>query len=192
MKSLLKERSLHFAAGHLHQNCRNTKSIGEETALLSGFNSMPYRVGQVAGLAVDYHYYDSAAQQCSILSDVIRRMLADDIKSSDIVVLSRNRLENSGVANCDGGTDFKLVEGSAADRSRIRPIRFATIQAFKGMESPVIILCDVVQVTEREPQSLLYVAMSRARSHLTVLVDQRVKPMIRECLLRKLEILKKS
>ena len=119
-------------------------------------------------------------------------MLADNIKSSDIVVLSRNRLENAGVANCDGGTDFKLVEGSAADRSRIRPIRFATIQAFKGMESPVIILCDVAQVTEREPQSLLYVAMSRARSHLTVLVDQRVKPMIRECLLRKLEVLKKS
>jgi hypothetical protein len=190
MKSLVRGRCPHFATGHLYQNCRNTRSIGEETALLSGFDSLPYRVGQVAGLAVDYHYYDSAAQQCSILADVIRHMLADEIKSSDIVVLSRNRLENSGVRNCDGGTEFKLIEGNVTERSRIRLIRFATVQAFKGMESPVVILCDVAEVTGGEPQSLLYVAMSRARSQLTVLVDQRAKPMIRECLRRRLELLR--
>ena len=190
MKKLLRERAPRFATGRLRQNCRNTRSIGEETALLSGFDSLPYRVGQIAGLPVDYRYYDSPTNQRASLADVLRRFLADGVKASDIVVLSRYRLGNSGVAGTDGGTDFNLVEVAEPKRSRVPVVRFATIQAFKGMESPVIVLCDVSRVTESEPQALLYIAMSRARSQLTVLVDEQARPLIRECLRRRLEMLK--
>lgn len=190
MKGLLFERAPHFASGRLRQNCRNTRSIGEETALLSGFDSLPYRVGQIAGLAVDYRYYDSPAKQRAALAEVIRRLLADGVKATDIIVLSRNRLVNSEIAGTDGGTDFKIAEVADTGRSRVPVVRFATVQAFKGMESPVVILCDVSQVSENEPQALLYVAMSRARSQLTVLVDEQARPLIRECLRRRLEMLK--
>jgi hypothetical protein len=190
MKTLLKERAPHFATGRLRQNCRNTRSIGEETALLSGFHTLPYRVGQIAGLAVDYRYYDSPENQCSALVDVIRRLMADGVKASDIVVLSHNRLENSGITECNGAADFKLMEATYVGRSRVPIIRFATIQAFKGMESPVVVVCDVSKVSETEPQSLLYVAMSRARSQLTVLIDEQARPLIRECLRRRLELSK--
>lgn len=190
MKGLLFERAPHFASGRLRQNCRNTRSIGEETALLSGFDSLPYRVGQIAGLAVDYRYYDSPPKQRAALAEVIRRLLADGVKATDIIVLSRNRLVNSGIAGTDGGTDFKIAEVADMGRSRVPVVRFATVQAFKGMESPVVILCDVSQVSENEPQALLYVAMSRARSQLTVLVDEQARPLIRECLRRRLEMLK--
>ena len=190
MKALLLERAPYFANGRLRQNCRNTRSIGEETALLSGFDSLPYRVGQIAGLAVDYRYYDSPANQRSAFAEVIQRLLADGVKATDIIVLSRNRLANSGIAGIDGGADFKLTEAADMQRSRVPVVRFATVQAFKGMESPVVVLCDVSQVSEIEPQALLYVAMSRARSHLTVLVDEQARPLIRECLRRRLEMLK--
>jgi ATP-dependent exoDNAse (exonuclease V) alpha subunit len=40
---------------------------------------------------------------------------------------------------------------------------------------------------DAEPQSLLYVAMSRARSQLTVLVHEQAKPSISECVRRKLQ-----
>jgi superfamily I DNA/RNA helicase len=66
-------------------------------------------------------------------------------------------------------------------------IRFATAQAFKGMESSVVVLCDVEKIGDAEPQSLLYVAMSRARSQLTVLVHEQAKPSISECVRRKLQ-----
>jgi hypothetical protein len=190
IKALLLERAPHFANGRLRQNCRNTRSIGEETALLSGFDSLPYRVGQITGLAVDYRYYDSSASQRAVLAQVLRRLLADGVKATDIVVLSRNRLANSGVAGVDGGTDFKLADVADLERSRVPVVRFATVQAFKGMESPVIVLCDVSHVSENEPQALLYVAMSRARSQLTILVDEQARPLIRECLRRRLEMLK--
>src|SRR5262249_16259858 len=53
----------HFARTNLQTNCRNTRRIGEETALLSGFSSPPYKLGQIDGLAVDYRYWKNHDQQ---------------------------------------------------------------------------------------------------------------------------------
>jgi hypothetical protein len=189
MKALLKQSAANFSKGRLTMNCRNTRNIGEETALLSGFDSPPYRMGQIPGLPVDYRHYDSTDAQRTALAGTLRRLLADHVKPADIIVTSRLRLENSGIAGVDGGDHFRLVEAGVfvPPRSRIPVIRFATAQAFKGMESPVIVLCDVEQVTDTEPQALLYVAMSRARSQLTVLLHEQTRPFVAECVRRKLQ-----
>jgi hypothetical protein len=152
-------------------------------------------MGQVVGLPVDYRYYDSARGQRDALAETLRRHLADGVKAADIVVISRFRLENSGVAGVDGGDIFRLAEVGGpvgVDEflqigPRVPRVRFVTVQAFKGMESPVVVLCDVEQVSEEEPQALLYVAMSRARSLLTVLVHVKAQPLIAKCVRRKLQ-----
>jgi hypothetical protein len=178
-----------FARVPLNQNCRNTVNIGEETSLLSGFSSLPYRMGQVVGLPVDYRYYNSTKGQCEALAMTLRRLLAEGIKAHDIVVISAKRLSNSGVASVQGEDHFCLagIGDASPSKARVPVIRFATAQAFKGMESPVVVLCDVDAVNESQSQALLYVAMSRARSHLTVLVHEQTKPAIRERLRRKLQ-----
>jgi hypothetical protein len=188
LKGLVKKAAPASAKGRLILNCRNTKNIGEETALLSGFTSPPYRMGQIAGLPVDYRYYQTAESQKAALVEVLKRLLADGIKASDIVVISPLKLSNSGVAGINGGEYFRVVEiGELPAKSRIPVIRFATAQAFKGMESSVVVLCDIEKIGDAEPQSLLYVAMSRARSQLTVLVHEQAKPSIAECVRRKLQ-----
>lgn len=188
LKGLVKSATPHFAKIPLKLNCRNTRNIGEETALLSGFASPPYRMGQIAGLPVDYRYYQSAESQKAALTEVLKRLLADGIKASDIVVISPVKLSNSGVAGINGDDYFRVMEiGELQAKSRIPVIRFTTAQAFKGMESSVVVLCDVEKISDGEPQSLLYVAMSRARSQLTVLVHEQVKPAIGECVRRKLQ-----
>jgi hypothetical protein len=189
LRALLRTFAPHFARGRLTMNCRNTRNIGEETALLSGFASPPYRMGQCVGLPVDYHYYTSPETQRAALSGVLGRLLIDRVKPADIAVVSKARLPHSGVAGLDGGRAFRLVELGefVPARTRVPIIRFVTIQAFKGMESPVVVLCDVEQVTGGAPQSLLYVAMSRARSQLTVLVHEQAKSDITECFRRKLQ-----
>lgn len=175
-----------YAKGRLNLNCRNTRNIGEETALLSGFNSPPYRIGQIVGPAIDYRYYISTGSLD--VAKIISELLSDGVKPSDIILLSRFRFENSGVFNVDGGNNFKIVDTEGdVPASSVPAIRFFTIQAFKGMESPVVILCDVDQVSDEEPQCLLYVAMSRARSQLTMLVHEQVKPLISDCVRRKLQ-----
>lgn len=172
----------------LTMNCRNSRNIGEETALLSGFDSPPYRMGQVVGLPVDYHYYESDKKQCAILSDIVQRLLAEGVSATNIVVISRHRLGNSGIACIAGGNSFKLAEigEHAAVNARVPIIRFSTVQAFKGMESPVVVLCDVDKVSDEKQQALLYVAMSRARSQLIMLVHVKAQPHIAECVRRKL------
>lgn len=189
LKSLLESTAGRFAKCRLTMNCRNTRNIGEETALLSGFASPPYRMGQVVGLPVDYHYYDSARKQRDALTDTLQRLLADGVSAADIVVISRLRLANSGVGDVDGGDSFRLAEVGehVSPGSRIPVIHFSTVQAFKGMESPVVVLCDVEQVSDQEPQALLYVAMSRARSQLIMLVHVKAQSLIAECIRRKLQ-----
>lgn len=51
---------------------------------------------------------------------------------------------------------------------------FAPVQAFKGMESPAVIYCDVDRVETQDSQSLLYVGMSRARRLLVMMVHERM------------------
>lgn len=189
LRAILSRFAPQCVKGRLTFNCRNTRNIGEETALLSGFSSPPYRLGQVSGAPVDYHYYKSSDSQCALLTDQIRRLLEGGVKPADIVVLSRFRLANSGLANVQGGTIFRLtdVQDHAPSGSRTPIIRFATAHAFKGMESPVIILCDIEHVGDDEPQALLYVAMSRARSLLTVMVRDELRGAVADCVRRKLQ-----
>lgn len=53
-------------------------------------------------------------------------------------------------------------------------IRFSTIQAFKGMEAPVVILTELDHLTSAEARVLHYVGASRATSLLVVMDDAEV------------------
>ena len=71
-------------------------------------------------------------------------------------------------------------------------LAFATIQAFKGMESPVIIICDIDQIDDEGPQALLYTGMSRARSLLVMMVHENAKDAVGLSFIRKLHLEWKS
>jgi superfamily I DNA/RNA helicase len=172
-----------YARATLIQNCRNTRRIGEETALLAGFESPPYRMGQVDGAAVDYLEYLDADSQRTALERVLSRLAAEsDLEHGDVVILSRYKLEQSAAGKLTDTHAFRIRSIDAPRRkdTRIPTFLFATAQAFKGIESKVIVLCDVDRIDRDEDRSLLYVAMSRARSLLTVLLHTRTKTAVRE------------
>jgi Nuclease-related domain/UvrD-like helicase C-terminal domain/Uncharacterized conserved protein (DUF2075) len=172
-----------FTRANLRQNCRNTRRIGEETALLSGFEAPPYRMGQVDGASVDYLEYSDSASQLDSLRTVLHRILSDPgLDPADVIILSKFRFEHSAAGLLAPTDSFTIlpVDGRDAVRSRKPTFRFATAQAFKGMESKAIILCDIDRIETDEDRSLLYVAMSRARSLLTVLLHTRTKDALRD------------
>ena len=74
---LMRARCGFYARASLRQNCRNTRRIGEETALLSGFESPPYRMGQVDGTPVDYLDYTDADSQRDALEKVLSRLAGE-------------------------------------------------------------------------------------------------------------------
>lgn len=178
-----------YARAALRQNCRNTRRIGEETALLSGFDSPPYRMGQIDGAPVEYLNYDDSDSQRSALERVLSQMASEaNIKPADVVILSRYRMEQSAAASLTNATKFCIrpVDAPAPANTRKPTFLFATAQAFKGMESKIVVLCDVDRIESEEDRSLLYVAMSRARSLLTVLLHSRTKTAVREAFRRKM------
>jgi len=186
---LISARCGFCARASLTQNCRNTRRIGEETALLSGFEAPPYRMGQVDGTPVDYLDYSDAESERSALEKVLSRLAREpDITPDDVVILSRHRLEHSVAGTLVDSALFRIqsVEQSASKDGRIPTFRFATARAFKGMESKIVVLCDVDRIDGDDERSLLYVAMSRARSLLTVLLHERTKSAVREAFKKRL------
>lgn len=177
-----------YVKGRLRLNCRNTRNIAEETALLAGFEGPPYRIGQIEGLAVDYHYYQYEDEQRELLVTVICRLLEGGIKPHEIVVLSHHALENSVFRDLSSGAKFRLggIETPESRSSGIPVVPFATIHAFKGMESSVVVICDVNRIDNPESQSILYVGMSRARSLLILFLDERVRGSVKAAVERKL------
>ena len=47
-------------------------------------------------------------------------------------------------------------------------VHFSSIRGFKGLESPVVILCELEDLDEETRDQQLYVGMSRARNHCVV------------------------
>ena len=173
---------------NLSQNCRNTRRIGEETAFLSGFAAPPYRMGQVEGLPVNYQDYSDPVSQLAALRKVLGSLLMEPGSDvSDVVVLSRHRFEYSIARELENGTDFRVRPvDKLSGGTRVPTFAFATAQAFKGMESKVVVLCDVDSMETDEDRALLYVAMSRARSLLAVLLHTRTKSAVREAFKKQL------
>lgn len=184
----------YYTREHLTTNYRNTRQIGEETALLSGFSEPPYRFCRVEGLAVDYRYW-RGERQTDVLGRVLQQYLDEGTPPSDIVILSPVTFDRSVAGRLEESARFRIVDsrGPAAPSSYpgspdgAPTISFCTVHAFKGMESPVVVLCDIERVDDREPQALLYVGMSRARSHLTVLLHERSRPSLTRLTTRKLQ-----
>lgn len=178
----------HYTRERLTTNCRNTRQVGEEMALLSGFDEPPFRFCRVEGLSVDYRYW-RGARQAEALDRAIREHLEGGGNAADLVVLSPLDFGRSAASGLDGGDAYRIVDvREFAETQRRAPpaVSFCTVQAFKGLESPAVVLCDIEAVDDHEPQSLLYVGMSRARSHLSVLLHERTRPAVTRLTTRRL------
>lgn len=173
----------HYTTAVLRKNCRNTRRIGEETALLSGFESLPYRLDREDCLPVDYRYRNDRDHERRRLEDVLMALRSDGVSPEDVLILSPRRYEHS-VASEVKSVRIAPVEDLDRDTS---DVRFSTIHAFKGLESPVVIICDLDSLKEEQERALLYVGMSRARSHLILLLKQGLQSVVTEAIARKLE-----
>ncbi len=52
----LSEYCEHYVRATLTLNCRNTRAIAEEAAVMGGFSSPPFRLGREAGMPVERRY----------------------------------------------------------------------------------------------------------------------------------------
>lgn len=168
----------HFVRARLTVNCRNTRKIAGETAIIGGFISPPYRLGQEAGMPVEHRYWKTESGLLRSITATVRRLVADGVSVDDMVILSPRRLENSALAGVEEICDIPLVDCSRSLVTYGDCVRFSTIHSFKGLESQIVIIIDIDEVDDDMSQALLYVGMSRARSLLVMMIHERARSSI--------------
>ena len=174
----LSEYSDHFVRAKLTLNCRNTRKIAEEAAIIGGFDTPPYKLGSEAGMPVEHRFWRKPDGLVRTLQKTIGRLISDGVSVDDVMILSPRRLENSALADVDQICDMPLFDCSRSLDPPQKCIRFSTIYSFKGLESQVVIMVDIEEVDDDKSQSLLYVGMSRARSLLVLLIHESARSSI--------------
>ena len=186
VRELILEHCQMFPVVPLKINCRNTRQIGEETALLSGFDSPPYKLGQADGLPVDYRYWKNKKEEKEQLVKVIDKLSREGVDPSDIVILSPLRFKNSVIPEVAGEVDITIADIRDIKGDADGCITYSTIHSFKGMESPVIVLTGITNFEDDKQKSLLYVGMSRARSHLVLVAKESLRKILPDLTRKKL------
>lgn len=183
MVELLKQRC-NYSNFLLKMNCRNTKEIGEETSLISGFDKPPFLLEYLQGIPVEYVFYNNNSDQIKKLQEQINKLIIGKLPFQDLVILSPKKFENSCVAHIK---DHGIKDINKHQLFIVRDfLTFSTIQAFKGMESNYVIITDIDDLSTEKAMSLMYVAMSRARYGLIIMVSEKERIRYKEILKKRL------
>lgn len=156
-------------------NCRNTIPIASQVAMLSGVPLTESLATE--GPEVDYTWYVDPASQRHELSTRLRKLIHEGFTPDRIAVLSRRRLQKSGVGGGLAGSLPRLFDVS---RGRIEDaptdaIRFSTVASFKGLEADAVFLLDVDDLESQDALASVYVGTSRARVLLVVFVQEQAR-----------------
>ncbi len=164
VKMMLKNRKAFFTVSSLTDNCRNSVAIIEKLDSVFGTKTK-YRSAEERGADVEIKSYKKTLEQGEELEKLIRTLEREGVSKSDITILSPLTFKNSVAMQLES-----VVSVSKSDKH----IFFSTIQAFKGLESPVIILTDIESLDRESQKHLLYVGMTRAKTLLYILANKTV------------------
>ena len=145
----------------LIHNCRNTQTIHHEVMKKYVGEITPLPMGP-EGRDVELHMTDD--QPAKVRQLVKHLCEEEEVLPQDIVVLSSHALEKSAVGQAGCG-DYEFVKEPAPLGKKVR---FSSIRSFKGLESRVVILCELEDVDDATIDQQLYVGFSRARNHCLV------------------------
>jgi hypothetical protein len=175
---------------YLTENRRSTRAIHDfalrfASPMADGLASVA--LGPEGRPVEVFTYADGDADACRrVLGTVLRRVIdAGRVPASDVVVLTPRSLRSSWLMRADGepveAWPYRLMPEYGPEGAVQPPptkggqVRVATIHRYKGLESPVVVLCELdARVGEAELASLLYVGATRARSHLVVVCSEEL------------------
>lgn len=165
-----------IARDELLDNCRNTREVAYQTSILSTLEVAVE--GAPSGPSCECVFYGSPAEGVARIETELQRLLAADVKPSDIVVLSTRRRENSMIAG--HAVLAGLPVRDVADGPAAKSIAFCTMHAFKGLERSVVIAIDLGEIGQDDWAMIHYAGLSRARTLLLPLVPQACERRYKE------------
>jgi len=149
-------------------NCRNTQEIHREVVKKYRGVVKPTALRGPSGRPVALHRAeDPVAAVAGVIEDLCG---PGDVAPQDVVVLSSHALERSDFAAGMPGS-YRLTKEHQKPGNWIQ---FSSIRAFKGLEAPAVVMCELEDLDEMSYDQQLYVGLSRARNHCVIVVPEPV------------------
>lgn len=170
-RELLTDRMPHLPSSRLVMNCRNLPRIGFSVNLFSGLKpGYQHFRRDDDGFNPVWLKYRRGDDQSQRLREAVQALRDDNYELHEIVVLSP--LGPESVAATTGDKWLRQVMKPTDGRLRGRgELHYSTIQAFKGLEAPAVIVTDLDRELVPNFESLLYVGLTRATDRLYGLVE---------------------
>lgn len=171
-RQLLKECMPHMPSHRLTMNCRNLPRIGFSVNFFSGLNPgyRKFRRDDDGANPVLLKY-TRGDDQSPLLRQAVEALREESFNLSEIVVLSPLGAGSVAATTTDSWLKGVLVQADGATVKRGK-IRFSTIQAFKGLEAPAVIVTDLDRLNVPNFESVLYVGLTRATDRLYGVIEE--------------------
>jgi Nuclease-related domain len=153
----------------LGTNCRNTKAISSQCGKVIG-KEIKVMAGTPMGKEPQWIEARTPEEQRKSLEKQVKEWIASGLKPNQIVVVAAKTLESSCCAtmNLIGGVP---VTEKLDDWQNGKALLQTTLGKFKGLEVDAMVLVDVPAIDGNFRKEHLYVACSRARHLLTILIS---------------------
>jgi hypothetical protein len=156
----------------LTRNCRNAGQVAGQIKLVFGVQpAYKMTLPDLDGAEAKVEFWKNSLDQAELLSKTLKNYLLK-FSPEEIHILTPLR-RSDGLEGLTGEWKSRLVEFDPLVRRRGK-ISYSTISSFKGLESPVIIITGVDDLSP-ETLTLLYVAISRAKVCVKILMHQRCR-----------------
>lgn len=166
-----KELAFPFEANpySLNWNCRSTQSICDLTKRLGGVDIECF-ADSARGDKVRFHSWGKPAEQVAIVEKIVRDLMSRHVEPRQIMVISSHRRARSCMADVSRLNGYPLVDYTPPGEDDT--IAFSSLHRAKGLESDIVIFCDVDGGEPYCSRPNQYVAVSRAR-HLLHVVHRK-------------------
>lgn len=161
----------------LTRNCRNTRHIHDLVTHFYYSARHPTAPGP-EGRQPEVLYYQDERTFDKLMRSLLHRLLVEEqLHNADIIVLSPRQWGHVPPHKRYGNFILKETWSPASGE-----VSVTTVQSFKGLESPVIILAGMENDVYPDPTTIAYVGMSRARNHLVVLAHESLSENLKRLL----------
>lgn len=167
--SYFNSNTINYVDFKIRKNCRNTPEVGNFLKKASKYKPLySSYIRSPNGIHPEIISYDNIDELRDNISQRIDELLSKGYEKKDIIVLSPQK----EVSIFSDSKEMAIRNHRICYFDfNINEIRYSTIHAFKGLESEVVIIIGVEDLSPKS-RNLLYVAISRATSQVYLYLNQ--------------------
>ena len=166
---------------------RNIRNTNEVFAAVKHACELPNEVkpSGVSGPDVELLSYSTDNEMLHVIAKLMQRLISEGIRPADVVILGTKSQQRTVLKYGTKIGPFRLVEANESANDIVT----MTVHRFKGLESPVVILCEFDEQVRFNWKELLYIGLTRSTGALYVLGQEETISRLNKSLNLKTESL---